>query len=226
DEAQKSPATEESDQLSSVNRAETVESSSRPQSQENGGTDADADADDAKRSEKQTVQGNDDGTGGATAGEGSQPKRQKVEQQNEVPLLISGSICKDSKASLLVHLRDETLDLSGDTGAVGRIAVGGKKRGGELTFDLKGQQFSGQIIPSATVLVVGVGRTEAKIEGVFSEVCRLDYKRNVLDAMGGEVLKGEMDESYIYEEEDVNVHGRGGDGGGGEAGADDAGSKE
>ena len=35
------------------------------------------------------------------------------QQQNEVPLLISGSICKDSKASLLVHLRDETLDLSG-----------------------------------------------------------------------------------------------------------------
>ena len=90
DEAQKSPATEESDQLSSVNRAETVESSSRPQSQENGGTDADADADDAKRSEKQTVQGNDDGTGGATAGEGSQPKRQKVEVNADysVPYLV------------------------------------------------------------------------------------------------------------------------------------------
>lgn len=54
-----------------------------------------------------------------------------------------------------------------------------------------GQQFSGQIIPSATVLVVGVGRTEAKIEGIFSEVCRLDYRRNVLESMGGEVLKGD-----------------------------------
>lgn len=40
------------------------------------------------------------------------------------------------------------------------------------------------------MLVVGVGRTEAKVEGLFSEVCRLDYKGNVLDSMGGEVLKG------------------------------------
>lgn len=53
-----------------------------------------------------------------------------------------------------------------------------------------GQQFDGQIIPSATVLIVGVGRTEAKVEGLFSEVCRLGYKGNVLDSMGGQVLKG------------------------------------
>lgn len=39
-------------------------------------------------------------------------------------------------------------------------------------------------------MVVGVGRTEAKVEGLFSEVCRLDYKGNVFDSMGGEVLKG------------------------------------
>lgn len=56
---------------------------------------------------------------------------------------------------------------------------------------LAGQQFDGWIIPSATVMIVGVGRTEAKVEGVFSEVCRLEYRGNVLDSMGGEVLKGE-----------------------------------
>lgn len=39
-------------------------------------------------------------------------------------------------------------------------------------------------------MVVGIGKTEAKVEGLFSEVCRLDYKGNVFDAMGGEVLKG------------------------------------
>lgn len=60
-----------------------------------------------------------------------------------------------------------------------------------------GRQFSGQIIPSATVLVVGVGRSEAKVEGVFSEVCRLDYMGNVFDSMGGEVLKGDpRDEEF------------------------------
>lgn len=55
---------------------------------------------------------------------------------------------------------------------------------------ISGQQFGGQIIPSATVLVVGVGRTEAKVEGLFSEVCRLEYKGSVFASMGGEVLKG------------------------------------
>lgn len=57
-------------------------------------------------------------------------------------------------------------------------------------FHPSGQQFGGQIIPSATVLVVGVGRTEAKVEGLFSEVCRLEYKGSVFASMGGEVLKG------------------------------------
>lgn len=148
--------------------------------------------------------------------------------------------------------------MAGDTGAIGRISVGSKKKSRGLTFDLKGsasglsmlqtsylaaasrgvcevlrplisvffsqnravrsveirqrvssppprhpltdscsppftgQQFSGQIIPSATVMVVGIGKTEAKVEGLFSEVCRLDYKGNVFDAMGGEVLKGAL----------------------------------
>lgn len=60
-----------------------------------------------------------------------------------------------------------------------------------LLYNTKtGQQFTGQIIPSATVLVVGVGRTEAKVEGLFSEICQLDYRGNVFDSMGGEILKG------------------------------------
>eukprot|EP00752_Nemacystus_decipiens_P004506 g4114.t1 len=155
---------------------------------------------------------------------GAQPKAETKarpkEQLDEVPLTISSAVCKDTKASLLAHIRDETLNFAGDTGAIGRIAVESKKKGRGLTFDLKGQQFRGQIVPSATVLVVGVGRTEAKVEGLFSEVCRLDYKGNVLDAMGGEVLKGEMDDSYKFEEEDVNARGAGGDA---EGAGDDAG---
>lgn len=51
-------------------------------------------------------------------------------------------------------------------------------------------------------MVVGVGRTEAKVEGLFSEVCRLDYMGNVLDSMGGEVLKG----TYLLDDEAVENH--------------------
>ncbi|CAM9514119.1 unnamed protein product, partial [Scytosiphon promiscuus] len=150
------------------------------------------------------------GGGGAAGGgvkeeakaKGDGGSKRPKEQLDDVPLMIPQAVCRDTKASLLVHLRDEALNFAGDTGAVGRIAVAGKKKGRGLTFDLKGQQFSGQIIPSATIMVVGVGRTEAKVEGLFSEVCRLDYKGNVFDSMGGEVLKGEMDDSYKFEEED------------------------
>ncbi|CAN0170440.1 unnamed protein product [Ectocarpus sp. 12 AP-2014] len=163
----------------------------------------------------------DEGDGSAKAGAkgGERGGKQQKEKLDEVPLIIPPAVCKDAKASLLVHLRDEGLNFAGDTGAIGRISVGGKKKDRGLTFDLKGQQFSGQIIPSATVMVVGIGKTEAKVEGLFSEVCRLDYKGNVFDAMGGEVLKGEMDDSYKFEEEDVNA--RGGAGGDGDGGGGD-----
>lgn len=61
------------------------------------------------------------------------------------------------------------------------------------------------------MLVVGVGRTEAKVEGLFSEVCRLDYKGNVLDSMGGEVLKGGARSScprgsYFRKEENAEAY--------------------
>ncbi|CAN0259841.1 unnamed protein product, partial [Ectocarpus sp. 13 AM-2016] len=154
---------------------------------------------------------------------GERGVKQQKEKLDEVPLIIPPAVCKDAKASLLVHLRDEALNFAGDTGAIGRISVGGKKKDRGLTFDLKGQQFSGQIIPSATVMVVGIGKTEAKVEGLFSEVCRLDYKGNVFDAMGGEVLKGEMDDSYKFEEEDANA--RGGAGGDGDGGGGDKGEE-
>ncbi|CAM9998761.1 unnamed protein product, partial [Sphacelaria rigidula] len=35
------------------------------------------------------------------------------QQLDEVPLVVSAAVCKDNKASLLVHLRDETLNFSG-----------------------------------------------------------------------------------------------------------------
>lgn len=37
------------------------------------------------------------------------------QQLDEVPLVIPTTVSKDTKASLLVHLRDETLDFSGAT---------------------------------------------------------------------------------------------------------------
>ncbi|CAN0006171.1 unnamed protein product [Choristocarpus tenellus] len=37
---------------------------------------------------------------------------------------------------------------------------------------------------SSTMLVIGVGPTEAKVEGVFSQFCQLQYKGNVFDTMG------------------------------------------
>ncbi|CAM9998502.1 unnamed protein product, partial [Discosporangium mesarthrocarpum] len=132
----------------------------------------------------------DESEGGGEGDVQKQPKRQKVSQMQDVPLVVPQAVCKDKKASLLVQLKEGDLDFSGDTGAIGRITVPSKGKAG-LAFDLKGQQFDGQIMRSATMLVVGVGPTEAKVEGLFSEFCDLYYKGDVFEAMGGDVLKGD-----------------------------------
>lgn len=47
------------------------------------------------------------------------------QQLDEIPLVVPAAVCKDTKASLLVHLRDETLDFSGGTEITAVVVLGG-----------------------------------------------------------------------------------------------------
>ena len=68
-----------------------------------------------------------------------------------------------------------------------------------------GQQYTGEIVPCSTMMIVSVGNTEAKVESVMHEFCQISKKRNVLHAIKGVVVEGIMDDSYdIVREEDVN----------------------
>ncbi|CAM9534246.1 unnamed protein product [Chrysoparadoxa australica] len=123
-------------------------------------------------------------------------KRARAEQQPDMPVIVPAGIAKASKPSLLLHVQDEGyLELSKDSGAIGRMTV----TDDGITFDLKGNQYDAELSTCPTMLVVGVGQTEAKVEHIFSEVCDLRLTGNVFASMSGHVLKGKLDASYAVQ---------------------------
>jgi hypothetical protein len=83
------------------------------------------------------------------------PKKQLL---NRMPLLVSRA---SRSGTCLLQLEDTELDVSGDIGAIGRLKV----ENFDLTFDIKGSVYRGDIMPTTTLLLVGIGPTSAKVEG-------------------------------------------------------------
>lgn len=110
-----------------------------------------------------------------------------------LPLIFPPNLTK--RTTMLVQLEDSKMDLTGDIGAIGRLHIRNKKG---VMLDIKGQQYTGEIVPCGTFLVVGIGPTEAKVESIMSDFCQISKKRNVLNQMKGVVTEGIMDESYTY----------------------------
>lgn len=113
-----------------------------------------------------------------------------------LPLVFPPNLKK--RTTMLVQLEDNKMDLTGDVGAIGRLHTR-KEKG--VMLDIKGQQYTGEIVPCGTFLVVGIGPTEAKVESIMSDFCQISRKRNVFDKMKGVVTEGIMDESYTYVED-------------------------
>ena len=151
-----------------------------------------------------------------------------------LPLRLPKSVTDSSTSrSFLVELdeRDKAQDLTGDSGAVGRVHVE-KKKG--IILDLKGHQYLAHLRRCPTLLLVSVGDEEAKVEDVVETLCVLTHQHDQLEAMGGKIvsraageIKGEeegegggydpghyrlSDES---EDEEKKKKGRGGGGWGG-----------
>ncbi|CAN0321239.1 unnamed protein product, partial [Hapterophycus canaliculatus] len=89
-------------QPSQLTQSQTQESQAQSQSQSQPEQEAGDDGA-ADRSAKAGATGKGDGG----------PKRPK-EQLEDVPLMIPQAVCRDAKASLLVHLRDEALNFAGE----------------------------------------------------------------------------------------------------------------
>jgi len=83
----------------------------------------------------------------------------------------------------LIECDGDSIDLSGDIGAVGRIVVSnGPTAKQDLLLDLKGTIYKTTIVPSRTFCVVSVGQSEAKIEAIMNDFIQLEPQSNLFEA--------------------------------------------
>ncbi|KAL9183224.1 hypothetical protein ACHAXT_005011 [Thalassiosira profunda] len=134
-----------------------------------------------------------------------------------------------NECTMLVQVGDNDdtshhLDFHGQSGAIGRFEA--DEEG--VILDLKGYQYRGTIRPGPTAMVVALNRDgRFKVEAITDEFVTLDAdtKTDVMAKLDA-VVRGDMDDSYKYREENVNARKRGkkgeeaeeGDGGGGKKG--------
>ncbi|CAL5060312.1 unnamed protein product [Urochloa decumbens] len=78
-----------------------------------------------------------------------------------LPLMFPDKV---QRSKALIECDGDSIDLSGDIGAVGRIVVSNGPSGSQdLLLDLKGTIYKTTIVPSRTFCVVSVGQSEAKV---------------------------------------------------------------
>ncbi|KAL8148496.1 hypothetical protein AgCh_005749 [Apium graveolens] len=74
-----------------------------------------------------------------------------------LPLVLPEKV---QRSKALVECEDESIDLSGDVGAVGRVVITDNQ---DMLLDLKGTIYKTTIVPSRTFCVVSFGQSEAKV---------------------------------------------------------------
>lgn len=99
---------------------------------------------------------------------------------SRLPLVLSEKV---QRSKALVECEGESIDLSGDMGAVGRVVIPDTPSGNsEMYLDLKGTIYRTTIVPSRTFCVVSFGQSEAKIEAIMNDFIQLKTQSNVYEA--------------------------------------------
>ncbi|CAI0540914.1 unnamed protein product [Linum tenue] len=107
---------------------------------------------------------------------------------------------KVQRSKALVECDGDSVDLSGDMGAVGRIMVQDSPAGNsDMYFDLKGTIYRTSIVPSRTFCVVSFGQSEAKIEAIMNDFIKLTPQSNVYEAET--MVEGTL-EGFSFDSED------------------------
>ncbi|KAG0471972.1 hypothetical protein HPP92_016518 [Vanilla planifolia] len=108
---------------------------------------------------------------------------------------------KVQRSKALVECDGDSIDLSGDVGAVGRIIVSNNSSGKhQMLLDLKGTIYRSTIVPSRTFCIVSVGQSEAKIEAIMNDFVQLEPQSNVFESET--MIEGTVDGfSFDSEEE-------------------------
>ncbi|RLN08925.1 DNA-binding protein BIN4 isoform X1 [Panicum miliaceum] len=97
-----------------------------------------------------------------------------------LPLIFPDKV---QRSKALIECDGDSIDLSGDIGAVGRIVVSNGPTGSQdLLLDLKGTIYKATIVPSRTFCVVSVGQSEAKIEAIMNDFIQLEPQSNLFEA--------------------------------------------
>ncbi|KAL1823977.1 hypothetical protein ACET3Z_010755 [Daucus carota] len=95
---------------------------------------------------------------------------------SSLPLVLPEKV---QRSKALVECEDESIDLSGDVGAVGRVVITDNE---DMLLDLKGTIYKTTILPSRTFCVVSFGQSEAKIEAIMNDFIQLTPQSNVYEA--------------------------------------------
>ncbi|KAF3432705.1 hypothetical protein FNV43_RR23807 [Rhamnella rubrinervis] len=117
---------------------------------------------------------------------------------SRLPLVIPEKV---HRTKALVECEGDSIELSGDMGAVGRIVISDSSSGNhEMYLDLKGTIYKTTIVPSRTFCVVSFGQSEAKIEAIMNDFIQLKPQSNVYEAET--MVEGTLDGfSFDSEEE-------------------------
>uniref|UniRef100_A0A1J3F4G0 DNA-binding protein BIN4 n=1 Tax=Noccaea caerulescens TaxID=107243 RepID=A0A1J3F4G0_NOCCA len=96
---------------------------------------------------------------------------------SRLPLVLSEKV---NRTKVLVECEGDSIDLSGDMGAVGRVVVSDTTE--DVYLDLKGTIYKSTIVPSRTFCIVNVSQSEAKIEAIMNDFIQLTPQSNVFVA--------------------------------------------
>ncbi|XP_056850540.1 DNA-binding protein BIN4-like isoform X1 [Raphanus sativus] len=143
---------------------------------------------------------------------------------SRLPLVLSEKV---NRTKVLVECEGDSIDLSGDMGAVGRVVVSDTTE--DMFFDLKGTIYKSTIVPSRTFCVVrffsdfipisnfkvtciiqvltpeilqfqvNVGQSEAKIEAIMNDFVQLTPVSNVYEAET--MVEGTL-EGFLFDSDD------------------------
>ncbi|XP_040368819.1 DNA-binding protein BIN4 isoform X1 [Rosa chinensis] len=112
-----------------------------------------------------------------------------------LPLVLSEKV---HRTKALVECEKDSIDLSGDMGAVGRVVVSDSRSGhSEMCLDLKGTIYKTTIVPSRTFCVVSFGPSEAKIEAIMNDFIQLKPETYEAETMVEGTLEG-----FLFDSED------------------------
>ncbi|XVE64526.1 hypothetical protein DITRI_Ditri07aG0107600 [Diplodiscus trichospermus] len=132
-----------------------------------------------------------------TTGEASGKHIEPHVSTASLPLVLSDKVHR-SKA--LIECEGDSIDLSGDMGAVGRIIISDSASGNhEMFLDLKGTIYKTTIVPSRTFCIVSLGQSEAKVEAIMNDFIQLKPQSNVYEAET--MVEGTLD-GFSFDSED------------------------